>query len=75
MAQDFVCSLINRGKTTLYGISRIEEVYRVIEVMESISKSNLDWKTKEIIPPKNLNENLNKEVAIQTRSIIMFADP
>src|SRR3990167_10609416 len=29
-------SLLNRGKTTLHGIARIEEVYRVIEILESI---------------------------------------
>ncbi|MEK9181437.1 MAG: UDP-N-acetylglucosamine 1-carboxyvinyltransferase [Patescibacteria group bacterium] len=71
-------SLINRGKTTLHGISRIEEVYRVIEVMESIGVK-VTWIGKqsvEIIPPKKFKmENLNKEAAIQTRSIIMFAGP
>src|SRR3989344_2571203 len=29
-------SLINSGVTTLHGIARIEEVYRVIEILESI---------------------------------------
>src|SRR5674476_77499 len=32
-------SLLNKGKTTLHGIARIEEVYRVIEILESIGVS------------------------------------
>jgi len=71
-------SLINRGKTTLHGISRIEEVSRVIEVLESIGVK-IKWTGKqslEIIPPvKYKINNLNKDAAIKTRSIIMFAGP
>ena len=33
-------SLINKGTTTLHGIARIEEVYRVIEILESIDVSD-----------------------------------
>src|SRR5574343_575435 len=32
-------SLLNKGKTTLHGIARIEEVNRVIEIIESIGGS------------------------------------
>jgi len=64
-------SLINRGKTILHGIPHIEEVYRYIEIMESIGVS-IKWITKdtlEIIPPKKLAiEKINKEAAIKTRS-------
>ena len=71
-------SLINGGKTTLHGISRIEEVYRVIEVLESIGVK-IKWigaQSLEIKPPRQYQmDNLNKEAAIKTRSIIMLAGP
>jgi UDP-N-acetylglucosamine 1-carboxyvinyltransferase len=71
-------SLLNKGKTTLHGIAHIEEVNRVIEILESIGVSVkwLDKNTVEINPPKNLNlENINVESAIKTRSIVMFMGP
>ena len=46
-------SLLNKGKTTLHGIARIEEVYRVIEILESIGVK-ISWQdvnTVEILPP------------------------
>lgn len=71
-------SLLNRGKTTLHGIARIEEVYRVIEILESIGVK-ITWTNKntvEIIPPKVLKiQNLNVDSAIKTRSIIMLIGP
>ncbi|MFZ2205367.1 MAG: UDP-N-acetylglucosamine 1-carboxyvinyltransferase [Minisyncoccia bacterium] len=71
-------SLLNKGKTTLHGISRIEEVFRIIEVLESIDVK-IKWigaQTLEIIPPKRFKlENLDATSAIRTRSIIMFAGP
>ncbi len=71
-------SLLNKGKTTLHGISRIEEVFRVIEVLESIGVK-VNWiggQTLEVIPPKKFQmDKLDKESAIKTRSIIMFAGP
>ncbi len=71
-------SLLNKGKTTLHGISRIEEVYRVIEVLESIGVK-IKWigtQSLEIVPPKKFKmENLDAQSAIKTRSIIMFAGP
>lgn len=64
-------SLINRGKTILHGIPHIEEVYRYIEIMESMGVS-IKWTAKhtlEIVPPKKLAiEKINKEAAIKTRS-------
>lgn len=71
-------SLLNSGKTILHGIAHIEEVNRVIEILESIGVSVkwLDKNTVEINPPKKLNlENINVESAIKTRSIVMFMGP
>ncbi len=71
-------SLINRGKTTLHGIARIEEVYRVIEILESIGVQ-VKWigqNTVEITPPKKFDlKNINVDSAIKTRSIIMLIGP
>lgn len=71
-------SLLNRATTTLHGIARIEEVYRVIEVLESIGVS-VKWigqNSLTIKPPKSFNiDNINKESAIKTRSIIMILGP
>ncbi len=71
-------SLLNKGITTLHGISNIEEVYRVIEVLESIGVK-IEWIGKQslrITPPKVFKmESLDKVAAIKTRSIIMFAGP
>jgi UDP-N-acetylglucosamine 1-carboxyvinyltransferase len=71
-------SLINEGTTTLHGIARIEEVYRVIEIIESIGAS-IKWQDKNtviITPPKQFKlENINIESAIKTRSIVMLIGP
>ncbi len=71
-------SLLNRGTTVLHGISRIEEVYRVIEIMESIG-ATVSWigtNSVEIKPPKTFNvKKLDREAAEKTRSIIMFIGP
>ncbi len=71
-------SIINRGTTTLHGIARIEEVYRIIEILESIGVK-VTWtgsNTVEIKPPKEFNvRKLNRESAEKTRSILMFIGP
>lgn len=71
-------SLLNRGKTTLHGIAQIEEVKRVIEILESIGVK-VTWlgpNSVEVNPPKVFNiKNLNKESAIRTRSILMMIGP
>lgn len=71
-------SLLNKGKTTLHGIARIEEVNRVIEILESIGVS-VKWTDKnsvQIIPPNKLELNkINVESAIKTRSVIMLIGP
>lgn len=71
-------SLLNRGTTTLHGIARIEEVYRVIEILESIGVQVkwTDQNTVVINPPKKFKlENINIESAIRTRSVIMLIGP
>ncbi len=71
-------SLLNRGKTTLHGIARIEEVYRVIEILESIGVKVKWIKNNSLIitPPEKFDlKNINVESAIKTRSIIMIIGP
>ncbi|HEY4489142.1 MAG TPA: UDP-N-acetylglucosamine 1-carboxyvinyltransferase [Candidatus Paceibacterota bacterium] len=71
-AVNMICaSLLNRGKTILHDIPRIEEVYRYIEFVESLGVS-VRWTspdTLEIQPPKKLDfGNINVDVAARTRS-------
>ncbi len=72
-------SLLNRGRTTLRKVARIEEVNRLLEVLESLGvETNWigDENDLEIIPPKELNlEAINEEAARRTRSVIMFLGP
>jgi UDP-N-acetylglucosamine 1-carboxyvinyltransferase len=71
-------SLLNKGKTVLRSMPKIEEVYRLIEVMVSIGIS-VKWFNQndlEIIPPRHLDmKNLDHEAGRKTRSIIMFMGP
>jgi UDP-N-acetylglucosamine 1-carboxyvinyltransferase len=71
-------SILNKGTTTLHGIARIEEVYRVIEILQSIG-IDIKWINQnsiKIIPPKKFNlKNINVESAVKTRSIIMLMGP
>jgi UDP-N-acetylglucosamine 1-carboxyvinyltransferase len=69
-------SLLNQGTTKLKNVARIEEVNRLIEVMNSIGIEThwLPGNTLEIKPPKKFRmENLNKDAAIKTRSAFMFS--
>lgn len=72
-------SLLNQGKTTLRRVARIEEVNRIIEVLQSIGVKVRwlnDQNDLEIIPPKKLLlENMNVDAAKRTRTIIMFLGP
>ena len=72
-------SLLNTGKTTLRRLARIEEVFRIIEVLESIGVK-CRWihrgRDLEIISPRELKlQNLDISAARKTRSIIMFLGP
>lgn len=70
-------SLMNKGTTTLHKMPRIEEVHRIIEVLESIGMK-VDWhdSTVVITPPKKFNLKAIDEVAARkTRSIVMFIGP
>ena len=72
-------SLLNNGKTTLKWLAKIEEVYRIIEVLNSIGVKTR-WinhgNDLEIIPPRTLSlDKINLDAAIKTRSIIMLLGP
>ncbi len=70
-------SLLNQGTTTLHKMPRIEEVHRIIEVLESIGVK-VDWNgaTVVITPPKKFSLNkIDKSAAEKTRSIVMFIGP
>ena len=70
-------SLLNRGKTTLRRMPRIEEVHRIIEVLESIGVSVV-WNDGDvtITPPKKFDlKNIDAEAARKTRAIVMFIGP
>ena len=72
-------ALLNSGKTILYRVARIEEVFRIIEVLESIGVK-CRWTNRhrdlEIISPRELKlDELDIEAARKTRSIIMFLGP
>lgn len=71
----FCASLLNKSKTILHGIPRIEEIHRLIEVYESlgIGVKWTDKNTVEIIPPARLTfEKLNIQSAERIRSILML---
>ncbi|MDD5489852.1 MAG: UDP-N-acetylglucosamine 1-carboxyvinyltransferase, partial [Candidatus Moranbacteria bacterium] len=67
-------SLINRGKTTLRNVPQIEEVNRLLEVLESIGvKIEKKGRDLKIIPPINIDiKNIDRKAAERTRSIILL---
>ncbi|KAK6356923.1 hypothetical protein TWF718_001261 [Orbilia javanica] len=71
-------SLLNYGLTRFLNFPRIEEVTRIIEVLESIGVK-INWRdsnTLELRRPKRLMlENLNEEAARRTRSVLMLIGP
>ena len=72
-------SLINRGKTVLRGIARIEEVNRLLEVLTSIGVEaswNEDRTDLTLQRPAQLDlAAMDVTAARRTRSIIMFMGP
>ncbi len=70
-------SLLNDGTTRLKNVPRIEEVNRLTEVLSSIGV-HIRWlgSDLEIKPPARLQlEEMHKEAARKTRSVIMFIGP
>ena len=72
-------ALLNKKKTTLVHLAHIEEVYRIIEVLESIGVKTTwinDGRDLEVVPPRKLDlENLDIEAARRTRTVIMMMGP
>ena len=72
-------SLLNRGRTTLRNLARIEEVNRIIEVLTSIGVRTRwlpDSNDLEITPPAHLNLGaMDLAAARRTRTVIMFLGP
>lgn len=71
-AINMLCAtLLNRGKTILYGIPRVEEVYRYIQVLESLGVK-VKWvngNTLEIEPPQKITfDKLDYDMANKIRS-------
>jgi UDP-N-acetylglucosamine 1-carboxyvinyltransferase len=67
-------SLLNKNKTILKNVPKIEEVNRIIEVFESIGVS-IKWNGQdlEIKPPAKLDlKSLDKVAAEKTRSVVML---
>lgn len=71
-------SLLNQGTTIFKSFPRIEEVHRIIEVLESIGVK-VRWfgqNDLEIKVPKVLKlNNVNRESANKTRSVLMLLGP
>ncbi len=72
-------SLLNHGRTVLRGLAQIEEVNRILEVLESIGVSvkwSADKSELELRRPDELNmAGMDVEAARRTRSILMFMGP
>ncbi|WP_063737010.1 helix-turn-helix domain-containing protein [Streptomyces sp. RTd22] len=72
-------TLLNAGRTTLRRVARIEEVYRILEVLGSIGVRTRwlnDGNDLEIVPPAELDlGSMDTEAARRTRSVIMFLGP
>ena len=70
-------SLLNRGETVLHDMPHIEEVHRVIEVLESIGVG-VKWTGNSVsvaVPERLEQEKMNRESAAKTRSILLLLGP
>ncbi len=70
-------SLLNKGKTVLKNLPKIEEVHRIIEVLTSIGAS-VKWQGSnvEITGVDKINISaINKQAAVKTRSVLMLLGP
>jgi len=72
-------SLLNRGRTVLRSVARIEEVNRLLEVLGSLGVQTRWIGTEgdlEIVPPRDLDlTQMDEHAARRTRSVIMFLGP
>ncbi|MDN5794513.1 MAG: UDP-N-acetylglucosamine 1-carboxyvinyltransferase [Intrasporangium sp.] len=72
-------ALLNRGRTTLRNLARIEEVNRILEVLASIGVRTRwlpDSSDLEIVPPEALDlAAIDVDAARRTRTVIMFLGP
>src|SRR4051794_26801059 len=72
-------SLLNRGRTVIRGIAKIEEVNRILEVLTSIgvrASWSPDGNDLELIRPAVLDlDAMDVDAARRTRSVIMFLGP
>ncbi len=69
-------SLLNSGKTILKNVPKIEEVHRVIEVLQSIGVA-VKWQGSdvELVPGKINLTKINRGAAVKTRSVLMLLGP
>lgn len=70
-------SLLNTHRTTLRRVPRIEEVHRIIEVLESIGM-RVEWNGSDVTltPPQKYDlAKIDRVAAQKTRSIVMFIGP
>lgn len=70
-------ALLNKNRTILRRVPRIEEVHRIIEVLTSIGM-RVEWHGSDVTltPPKKYNlANIDRTAAQKTRSIVMFIGP
>ncbi len=70
-------SLLNKGRTTLHRVPKIEEVNRLIEVLRSIGVG-VEWEGTSLVitPSEKIDVGLiDRDAATRTRSILMFIGP
>lgn len=70
-------ALLNRGRTTIAHMPKIEEVNRLIEVLRSIGVSVEEQGASVVItPPENISlDAIDRSAAMRTRSILLFIGP
>lgn len=78
-AMGLLCaSLLNRNRTLLKRMPKIEEVYRILEVFQSIG-IHTKWigdADLEIVPPEKWDlSKLDRQAAVRTRSVLMMLGP
>jgi len=69
-------SLLNKGTTTLQNVPRIEEVNRLLEVLESVGVEVVRNGRDISLVPRDISlEAIDRVAATKTRSILMFIGP